>query len=363
MPKKDEVSDLIEEANKIINKDGKITYSLEEDENPTIVKTFISTGSTLLDYAIANKRNGGVGVGKLTLIEGLESTGKTLVVSHIAANAQKMGAVVFYADTESAISPEFMRRLGVDLKKRISYFQPPTIEKFFSKAEEIIIFSREKISKDIPVVIILDSLAATPINDEVEGTYNPKELMGVRAKAISLALRKLTQVIGYEKITLILINQLRMKMNVANPYQDPYVSPGGMGAPFHASTRIRLKSKLKIKAKNNDIIGVQCNAKVLKNRLGPPFREANFSIMFDYGIDNLQSIYEYLKDKDQIKKDKVGMSYFGKDEFKTSEWRNYYGNNKQVIDDLLENLLTVRYNESDVNSDSIESVQDSEMDS
>lgn len=361
--KNEEIENFLSEANDIINKEEKITYSLDQPENnPTEVKIYISTGSTLLDYAIANRRNGGIPVGKLTEITALEGAGKTLLASHIAANAQKLGAVVFYADSENAISPEFMHRLGVNLKK-ISYFQPPSLERFFKKTEEIIAFSREKLPKDIPIVIILDSLAATPIEDEIEGTYNPKELMGVRAKAISLALRKLTQVVGYERVTLILINQLRMKMNLANPYQDPYVAPGGMGIPFHSSVRIRLKSKAKVKSKSDDVIGVQCNAKVIKDRVGPPYREANFPIMFDYGIDNLQSIYEFLKEKDEIKKDKGGASTLSGVEFKTSEWRQFYNNNKQLVEDLLEKLLTVRYNESDVNSDSITTEQDSEMES
>ena len=361
--KSEEIENFLSEANDIINKEEKITYSLDQPENnPTEVKTYISTGSTLLDYAIANKRNGGIAVSKLAEITGTEASGKSLLASHIAANAQKVGAVVFYADTENSISPEFMRRLGVDLKK-ISYFQPPSLERFFKKTEEIIAFSRERLSKDVPIVVILDSLAATPIEDEIEGTYNPKELMGVRAKAISLALRKLTQVIGYERVTLILINQLRMKMNLANPYQDPYVAPGGMGIPFHASVRIRLKSKAKIKSASGDVIGVECNAKIVKNRLGPPFREANFSVMFDYGIDNLQSIYEFLKAKEEIKKDKAGMSTLGTQQFKTAEWRQFYNANKQTVEDLLEKLLTVRYTENDVNSDSVTTERDPEMES
>src|SRR3990167_3391647 len=197
MAKKDEVS--VEDFNEIIidvlNKDDKVAYSSSQPSN--VACSFISTGSTILDYKISNRRNGGVPVGRITEITGLEGTGKSLIVSHVISNAQKMGAVIAYGETEMAENSVFMQRVGVDTKKLVTW-HPKTLESFFTGAEQTIIKAREKFpNKERPVIVILDSIAATPTEVEIEGSYDPNGRPGLMAKAMSLGLKKLTQVVGH----------------------------------------------------------------------------------------------------------------------------------------------------------------------
>jgi len=135
------VSDLRSELNKAAKEN--IAYDLHGD-NPTDVKTWISTGSTLLDYIISNRRDGGIPVGKLTTIAGESASGKSLIVTQILANTQKMGGVAVYIDTENAASPDFMEQLGLDTKNNFMYIQPGTIEEVFESIERLIGLVREK---------------------------------------------------------------------------------------------------------------------------------------------------------------------------------------------------------------------------
>lgn len=347
----------VEEFNEIImdvlNKDEKVAYSL--NDAPVKVDKFISTGSTILDYKISNRRNGGIPVGRITEVNGTEGTGKSLLVSHIIANAQKEGAVVAYAETEMASSSDFMKRVGVKLDK-MTFWQPRTLESFFTGAEKIIIKSREQFpNRERPVLLILDSIAATPTEVEIEGDYDPNGRPGLMAKAMSLGLKKITQTVGHEHVTMIFINQLRMKMN-AQPFQDPYVAPGGMALPFHASVRLRMSSKGKIKNPvTEDIIGVGTKIKIYKNRIGPPHREAEFNVMFDRGIDNDQSIYDFLQDSGVIKKKSgAGGSVFNgsayginfEQSFATNTWKQVFEDHREEVFNVLDKLLITEFNDT-----------------
>lgn len=356
MAKKDdktkEVS--VEDFNEIImgvlNKDEKVAYSL--NDAPVKVDKFIATGSTILDYKISNRRGGGIPVGRITEINGVEGTGKSLLVSHIIANAQKEGAVVALAETEMASAPDFMKRLGVNLNK-MTFWQPRTLESFFTGAEKIIIKSREQFpNKERPVLLVLDSIAATPTEVEIEGTYDANGRPGLMAKAMSLGLKKITQTVGHEHVTLIFINQLRMKMN-AMPFADPYVAPGGMALPFHASVRLRMSSTGKIKHPiSGDVIGTGTKIKIYKNRIGPPHREAEFNIMYDRGINDVQSIYDFLQDYDVIKKKPgSGGSVFNGEkhgvalvkEFSTDEWKHVFADYNDQVFSVLDKLLITTF--------------------
>ena len=177
------VNDLRNELNKAAKEN--IAYDLHGD-NPTDVKTWISTGSTLLDYIISNRRDGGIPVGKLTTIAGESASGKSLIVTQILANTQKMGGVAVYIDTENAASPDFMEQLGLDTKNNFLYVQPGTIEEVFETIERLIGRLREK-APDKLVCIVWDSVAGTPVKAEVEGDYDPNSRIGLTAKALAKA--------------------------------------------------------------------------------------------------------------------------------------------------------------------------------
>lgn len=353
MPKKvscTEQSEIVQSLLGDLNKKGKSAYTFYQREDPSEIKHWLSTGSTLLDYAISNRRNGGIPFGRIVEINGLESSGKSLLALHIIANAQKLGGLGMILDTEGRLlDKDFCERFGVD-PKRLVIDNPGTIESCFEHIEKAIINirSRHK-AKDVPFVIVWDSLAASPPQAEVEGTYDPASQIGIGAKAVSRGLRKLTQTIGIECISLVIINQLRMKIN-SMPFSDPYVTPYGKGLPFFASTRLRVTQRSAIKAGDaaKTQIGVGCNVQVIKNSMGPPMRNAAFPIIYGYGVDDLQSIYDYLNQEEIIKRvaGKTKFVLAGKaHEFPHNEWKQFVSDasNKKAIDDLLEERLVKRY--------------------
>jgi recombination protein RecA len=301
-----DISGFLTSLAKDFNKGEKIAWNLEDDlDCPTDVKEFISTGSTLLDYAISNRRDGGVPCGKLTEISGEEGSGKSLMACHILANTQKKGGIAVLIDTENALNPSFAKQVGVDLGTLL-YLQPGTIESVFEAIEKCIGASRAKDVK-VPVTIVWDSVAGTPPQAEIEGDYDPNSRIGVAAKAIAKGLRKLTDTVGKERVTLVFTNQLKYKMNVMG-HADPWMTPGGKAIPYHASVRIRLESKMKLKEMkaasdggesdipkpDSPIIGIHTRAKCVKTRLGPPHRSTEFDIMFDIGIADEPSWREAL---------------------------------------------------------------------
>ena len=228
------VNDLRSELNKAAKEN--VAYDLHGD-NPTDVKTWIPTGSTLLDYLISNKRNGGIPVGKLTTIAGESASGKSLVVTQILANTQKMGGLAVHIDTENSASPEFMEQLGLDTKNNFMYVQPGTIEEVFENIERLIGLIREKAPNKL-VCIVWDSVAGTPVKAEIEGDYDPNSRIGLTAKALAKGMRKVTETLGREQIALVFTNQL--KTNIGVMFGDNRVEPGGKALPYHASARIWL---------------------------------------------------------------------------------------------------------------------------
>lgn len=264
-------------------KDTKVAYFLDgSDTTPTDIKDFISTGSTLLDLAIANKPNGGIAVGRITEINGLESSGKSLLGAHILAETQKKDGIAVYIDTETSVSQEFMEVIGLDLNKML-YLHLETVEEIFEAIEEIVTQVRES-DKDRCVTILVDSLAAASTKVEMEADYDKDGWATSKAIIISKAMRKITQMIGKHNVALVFTNQLRQKLGVM--FGDPWTTSGGKALPFHASTRIRLKNLGQIKDTKKNTIGMKCRAQIIKNRLGPPLRHADYDMYFDSGIDN-----------------------------------------------------------------------------
>ena len=353
MPKKKEVNEagvpdeVVSSLVKQLNKGHKSAYSFFEREDPSEIKQWISTGSTLLDYAISNRRDGGIPYGRITEINGLESSGKSLLSLHIIANAQKKGGMGVILDTEERLLDKaFLLRVGIDPRKLVIN-NPGSIEECFESIEDTVAFVRKTESKkERPIVIVWDSLAVTPPKAELEGTYDPQSQMGLGAKAVARGIRKLTHTIGTENIALVIINQLKMNTKMANIYSDPYITPYGKALPYASSVRLRVTQGKKLKDSNEEIVGTLCNVKVIKNSLGPPNRQVTFPLIFGYGVDNLQSIYDYLKDKGSIKK-ASGTSKFSAGEFQGEfpheKWKSYFADNQGVILDHLEQLLVKRY--------------------
>ena len=279
-------------------KDTKVAYFLDgSDTTPTDIKDFISTGSTLLDLAVANRPNGGIAVGRITEINGLESSGKSLVGAHLLAETQKKGGVAVYIDTETAVSQDFLKVIGVDINSML-YLHLETVEDIFQAIEEIVVKVRES-DKNRLVTILVDSLAAASTKVEMDADFDKDGFATSKAIIISKAMRKVTQMIGRQKIALVFTNQLRQKLGVM--FGDPWTTSGGKALPFHSSTRIRLKNKGQIKDKKNNTIGMTILAQVIKNRLGPPLRSCEFPLYFESGIDDVGSWLKVMKDHKIVK--------------------------------------------------------------
>ena len=279
-------------------KDNKVAYFLDgTDQTPTDIKDFISTGSSMLDLAISNKPNGGIAVGRITEINGLESSGKSLLGAHILAETQKKGGVAVYIDTETSVSQEFLEVIGVDFSKML-YLHLETVEDIFEAIDEIVTKVRES-DKDRLVTILVDSLEAASTKVEMESDFEKDGWATAKAIVISKAMRKITQMIGRQKIALVFTNQLRQKLGVM--FGDPWTTSGGKALPFHASTRIRLKNMGQIKDTGKNVLGMKCRAQIVKNRLGPPLRHADYDMYFDRGIDNYGAWLTVLKEHKLVK--------------------------------------------------------------
>lgn len=293
-------------------KDQKVAFFLDDDSEdaPTNISGWVSSGATMLDVAVSNRPFGGFPVGRITEITGLEQSGKSLLSAHVLAETQKQGGVAVLIDTETAVSREFFDAIGVDVSKLL-YITADTVEDIFETIDTIIEQVR-KGDKDKLVTIVVDSVAAASTKRELEADYDKDGYATDKAIIISKAMRKITNVIGRQKITLVFTNQLRQKMN-AMAFSDPWTTSGGKAIAFHASVRLRLASTGKIKAKddkgNERIVGIKVRANVIKNRLGPPLRSADFDIFFDRGIDNYGAWLGAMKDYNFVKQGGAWYTY------------------------------------------------------
>lgn len=288
----DELGSIIADAvnKKFKSENVKTAYFLEGDTDaPTIVHEWVGTGSTILDLAISNRKNGGFPVGRVSEITGLEQSGKSLLAAHALLNTQRKGGLAVYIDTENAISTEYLSAIGLDLKTMM-YIPLETVEDIFETVETIIQKIRSS-DKNRLVTIVVDSIAGASTKTEMAADFDKDGYATAKALIISKAMRKITNLIGRERICLIITNQLRQKLN-APAFSDPWTTPGGKGIPFHASVRLRLSSIGAIKSKvngNEEVVGSRVKAKIVKNRVGPPLRECEYEVYFNSGIDDYSS--------------------------------------------------------------------------
>ncbi len=302
---------------------GKGTIMRLGDNNHQNVETF-PTGSVSLDLALG----GGIPKGRIIEIYGPESSGKTTLTLHAIAEVQKKGGVAAFIDAEHALDPQYAQRIGVNLENLL-VSQPDNGEQALEIVESLV-------RSNAVDLIVVDSVAALVPQAEIEGDMGDSH-MGLQARLMSQALRKLTAIINKSKSTVIFINQLRMKIGVM--FGNPETTTGGNALKFYASLRMDIRRISQIK-QGDQVIGNRTRVKVVKNKIAPPFREAEFDIMYNEGISREGDVLDLATNKDIVEKAGSWFSYEGEKIGQGREAsKNYLKENPKVLEKIAKQVV------------------------
>jgi len=304
----------------IDKKFGKGTIMELGDDSARLNVGAISTGSITLDIACGV---GGVPKGRVTEIFGPESSGKTTLALHIIAEAQKAGGRAAFIDAEHALDPEYARALGVDIDELL-VSQPDTGEDALEICEMLV-------RSGAIAVVVIDSVAALVPKAEIQGEMGDSHV-GLQARLMSQALRKLTGIINKTNTAVIFINQLREKVGIM--FGNPEVTTGGRALKFYSSVRLDVRRIETIKV-GDQMVGNRTRVKVVKNKVAPPFKMAEFDIMYGQGISRAGDVLDCAAEAGIIEKSGAWYSYQGNRIGQGREnVKNYLNDNPQVLQDV-----------------------------
>ncbi len=290
------------------------------DMNGKLDIDVISTGSLALDIAVGV---GGYPRGRVIEIFGPESSGKTTMALYGIAEAQKMGGVAAFIDAEHALDPIYAHHLGVDTKSLL-ISQPDSGEQALSICEQLV-------RSGAVDIIVIDSVAALVPKQEIEGDIGDQSV-GLQARLMSKAMRKLTGIISKSKTIVIFINQIREKVGIS--YGNPETTTGGRALKFYSSIRIDIRRGEVIKA-NGETVGTRTRAKVVKNKVAPPFKTAEFDMMYGEGISKEGTLLDLAVNLDVIKKSGAWYSYKGERMSQGREAaKKYLHENPEVMEEI-----------------------------
>lgn len=323
MDKNKQLEEAFKQIEKQFGKGSIMKLGESLDQNVEVV----SSGSIALDLALGV---GGYPKGRIIEIYGPESSGKTTVTLHAIAEVQKQGGYAAFIDAEHALDPQYAKRLGVDIDNLI-LSQPDNGEQGLEIADALI-------NSGAIDIVVIDSVAALVPKAEIDGDMGD-QFIGLQARMMSQAMRKLSGTISKTKCIVIFINQLREKVGVM--FGNPETTPGGRALKFYSSVRIEVRKGEAIK-NGTEIIGAKANIKIVKNKVASPFKTASVDIIFGYGINHIGEVVDMATELDIINKSGSWYSYNGEKIGQGREAvKEFLKNNPDILKEIEENVIKI----------------------